>query len=46
MTESEEIQMVLFKKLPIFLLGVLIGLGVVWLGLQFIPAAALQAFSP
>lgn len=46
MTESEEIQMVLLKKVPIVILGALIGLGVVWLGLQFIPAAALQAFAP
>ena len=46
MTDSEEIQMVLLKKLPIVILGAVIGLGLVWLALQFIPAAVVQALAP
>jgi hypothetical protein len=43
--DSEEIKLVIFKKIPIFLLGAAIGLGVVWVALQFIPAAAVSAVS-
>ena len=43
--DSEEIQTAIFKKLPVFLLGAVIGLGLVWVALQFIPAAAVSAVS-
>ncbi len=43
--ESKEIQETIFLKIPIFLLGAAIGLGVVWVALQFIPAAAVNAVS-
>ncbi len=43
--DSEEIKTVIFKKIPIFLLGAAIGIGVVWVALQFIPAAAVRAVS-
>lgn len=43
--DSEEIKLVVFKKIPIFLLGAVIGLGVVWVALQLIPAAAVNAVS-
>ncbi len=45
MTDSEEIIQTIFKKIPIFLLGAVIGLVVVWVALQFIPAAAVSAVS-
>ena len=45
MTDAEEVRKVLFIKIPMFLLGAAIGLGVVWVALQFIPAAAHQAVS-
>ena len=44
-TESEEIQTVIFKKLPVVLLGALVGLLIVWVALQFIPGAATSAVS-
>ena len=43
--DSEEIQTVIFKKLPVVLLGALIGLLVVWVALQFLPGAATSAVS-
>lgn len=43
--DSEEIQTVIFKKLPIVLLGALVGLLIVWVALQFIPGAAIRAVS-
>jgi hypothetical protein len=43
--EKDEIKMVIFRKLPIFLLGAAFGLALVWVALQFIPSAALRAFA-
>lgn len=43
--DSEEIKLVIFKKIPIFILGAAIGIAVVWVALQFIPAAAINAVS-
>lgn len=43
MTELEEIKQAIFLKIPIFLLGAAFGLGVVWVALQFIPAATMSA---
>ncbi len=43
--DSVELKEVIFLKIPLFLLGAAIGLGVVWVALQFIPAAAVSAVS-
>jgi len=44
-TIGDEVKQVILIKMPIFILGAAIGLVIVWVALQFIPAAAVDALS-
>ena len=44
-TIGDEVKQVILIKIPIFILGAAIGLVIVWVALQFIPAATVDALS-
>ena len=45
MTELDEVKQILVYKIPMFLLGTAIGLGIVWVALMVVPDLAMNAVS-